>query len=441
MITRLFEEEGQGKRLLALVLAVVLSLTIALMATGCSSSSDDEESDATESEESTETTDADNETYIIGIATWDPDDPEQVMYFNYLQDYIEASFNCDFIMSEALDSTEDEEAFIEAMKEEGAVGIISLYYTDLEETVALCEENEMYYVTMGQAVTDEEFDAVKDSEYFLGVIGPNTEDEYYVGYNMAQSFAEDGCVSYIVSSGGASYGNTMHLYRTVGMLEALEEELGITYDESVEDLAASAEVTEAYSDGTTNVVIIPGYMDSEDTQANLMQAFEDYDFDAFLGSCTIASLYDDLQDAISSASFDIQVGVVDCFSDENYQAFQMKDGNGGALLDYVAGSYGSMIAPAFIAVANAGSGNVDVVKPDGEAFYITQVGWTAEDEDTFSELYGFTQSTYENAFSADDIMSCIYVYNSDANYDDFEELASSTSTEDALAEYASYSEE
>lgn len=95
-----------------------------------------------------------------------------------------------------------------------------------------------------------------------------------------------------------------------------------------------------------------------------------------------------------------------------------------------------MVAPAFVELFNAMEGDVDLVNPDGEAFRIYQTYWTAASEAEYAELFGYTQSIYENAYSAADMMSVIRSYNADATYDEFVELAESSDIESVRARLA-----
>ena len=102
----------------------------------------------------------------------------------------------------------------------------------------------MYYVLGSGNISDEDYDKIKSSQYFLGSVGPDAKADYEAGYNMADYFADSDTSNYIVLTGGSSVGNYMHLQRTIGILEGLAEKEGLTYSEDVEKLAVSEETTE-----------------------------------------------------------------------------------------------------------------------------------------------------------------------------------------------------
>lgn len=105
-------------------------------------------------------------------------------------------------------------------------GIISFYGQDIQKIVETCDEEEMYYVLGSGNISDEDYDKIKNSQYFLGSVGPDAKADYEAGYNMAEYFADADTSKYIVLTGGSSAGNYMHLQRAIGVLEALAGEGG-----------------------------------------------------------------------------------------------------------------------------------------------------------------------------------------------------------------------
>ena len=364
--------------------------------------------------------------YKIGVAVYDSSDPEMGIFYSYYHEYIEESFPVEFFLSGSLSSSEDVISFVEEAKEEGAGGIIAFYAPDLEEIAAACEENEVYLVLGSSSISDEEYEAVKDNEYFLGVIGPDSDEEYNAGADMALNFISEGAESFLILTGGAGdQVNYMHYTRALGMLETLESELGLELSISAEELAQVNSVTEVETGSDITIVISPGYLDLEEGADNLETVLEAYDFDAVLSVSGVTSVLDELAKEVETSEKITYVGIIDCFSTENYEAFETTDANGNSLINYIKGKFSSMAAPAFAAVFNAMSGGIEVVKPNGEAFRIYQEYWTAAGEAEYAKLYGYTQSIYKNAYSAADLMNVIKVYNEDASYEAFEELAQS----------------
>ena len=413
------------KKSVKVVLSLLLSLALCIACAGCGSSS----SGSASSDESSS-----DVLYTIGVAVYNIEDPEMNMFFEYYRTYIESSFPVSFIMSTSLNSLEDEIAFVEQMAEEGAEGIIAFYNNDLEAILETCAEYEMYYCLGSSSIEDSVYEAVKDNEWFLGVIGPDDEEEWNAGVDIAENFISGGAESYLILSGGAADGaNYMHYTRVQGMLTALQDSLGLTYSEQISDLAAVSELTvvDTGSD-EISITICPGYVQLDEGYANLTQALTDADYDALISAVSISDVTDELEAEIQSSETQMLIGVVDCFSEQNYMAFETTDANGNSLLNYVKGKYASMVAPAFVAMFNALEGDVDVVKPDGEAFRIYQTYWTAASEEEYAQLYGYTQSIYENAYSSTELMELIRAYNEDASYEAFEALTEASDVDSVL---------
>lgn len=400
--------------LLCLLLAALL-----LLCAGCNGANTDEQNQT--------------ETYLIGVEVYDTTDPEMLMFFNYYKNYIAESFPVEFLLSGSINTAEEEQAFVEEMKAQGASGIISFFVADLEQVVAACEENELYYVMGSSSLTDEEFESVKDNSWFLGVIGPSSQEEYDAGVTMAEHFISQGATEFLILSGGAGdMVNTMHYNRVQGMLDTLADQFDLDLDS--ETLAAVTELTEVDT-GTEDVTIVlsPGYVQVNEGQSNLKTALSSGNYDALMSAVSISSILDLLKEEIQSSESALLVGVVDCFSQENYEAVEWTDSQGQSLLNFVHGKYASMVAPAFVAMFNAVAGDVDLVNPDGTAFRLYQSYWTAADEAEYAELYGYTQSIYQNAYSSSDLMQVIRLYNPDATYEEFAALAESSDIDSVLA--------
>ncbi len=400
------------------ILCLVLALLVLCTACGRGSSKADNQVD----------------TYLIGVEVYNTSDPEILMFFNYLKNYIAESFPVEFIMSDSINTVEEELDFVDTMKEQGASGIISFFVADLEQVVAACEANEMYYVLGSSTSTDEEFNKVKDNPWFLGGIGPSNQTEYDAGVSMAETFLEEGAKDFLIVSGGAGdHLNYMHYSRVCGMLDTLVQELDLQLSSSVEDLAGLTELTvvDTGRDDVT-LVISPGYVQMDPGRSNLEQALADRDYDAMMSTVSISSVLDLIEPDIKASDRPLLIGIVDCFSDENYEAIQITDNQGFPLLNFVHGKYASMVAPAFVAMFNAVTGYVDLVNPGGEAFRLYQSYWTATSEQEYDRLYGYTQSIYLNAYSSTDLMSVMGLYNLDATYEEFAALAQASDLDSVM---------
>lgn len=364
--------------------------------------------------------------YTVGVAVFDPEDPELKMFMNYYRNYIQAGFPVKFYFSDKLSSAEDENDFIRTMKEKGADGIISFYGLDVQSTVKVCEAEELYYILGSGTISDEDFDAVKDNPWFVGTVGPDPALEYQAGTSMGTYIDETGAQSCLILTGGAPSGNFMHLSRAKGMLE----QLGYTGD--VDALLASAEPSEL-TIGQMSVTLCPGYLSSEEVQENLAAALEEKDYDAVIMSYGVTSILEQLLEKEQAQGKDMTIAAVDCFSEENFEAFKAKDAYGNSQINFIEGKYASMVGPAFAMLYNAMSGHPEANSESGSAVRLYQGFWMAKDKESYVELYGYTQGIYENAYSCKDLMGVIKVFSEDASAGKLKVLTESYTVEDVKA--------
>ena len=371
--------------------------------------------------------------YTIGVVVYNQDSPEMNMFMNYYREYIQQGFPVKFYFSGNINSAEDECDFIRAMKQQGVSGIISFYGQDIRKIVETCDEEEMYYVLGSGNISDEDYDKIKNSQYFLGSVGPDAKADYEAGYNMAEYFADADTSKYIVLTGGSSAGNYMHLQRAIGVLEALAEKEGLTYSEDVEKLAASEETTVVDTGkDDISITICPGYMTAPKGINNLKHAFVDGNYDAVLCTFNVDEIMKIVTAKEDEQGSNIKIGAVDCFSMENHDEINTEDSFGNPKIDYIAGKYASMGGPAFAILYNAMAGypeaNTDNTNSNTVRLY--QGFWSASDQDVFNELYGYTQDIYENAYSGADLMKVIKAYNPDTTPDDMKALTEAYTVED-----------
>ena len=250
---------------------------------------------------------------------------------------------------------------------------------------------------------------------------------------MTEYFLDRGAKNFVIMSGGASAGNSLHQTRTKGMLETLEEKAGLVLSEDVETLSTTDEVTKLSDEGgTVQVTICPGYTEMGGAGLdNLSTAFADGNCDALMSAFHVSTYLEKIADKEKEQNSNILVGAIDSFTDGNFEIFKEKDMFGNAPIDYVQGKYASLAGPAFAMIYNAITGDTDAVKENGQAVRLYQGFWTATSEKEYVELYGYATGIYENAYSCDDLQEVIKVFNEDATPEKFKELTESYTVEDA----------
>jgi hypothetical protein len=401
------------KRKLPRILALLLLVCVLILLIGCQRTARKQTEDS----------------LLIGVCAYNTDYEEMQLFMNYYREYIAGGMEIDFLFSESLHSGEEERDFIRQVKELGADGIISFYGQEIGETLQLCEEEEIYYVLASGSISDEDFTGAEDNPWFLGTIGPSTEEEYRAGYEMVQSFLSQGAASFLLVTGGAPQENYMHSTRLHGMLDALRD-TGATLSTTNEEVAACTEVTTLTADGDAfSIVLCPGYLSTEEGQNNLTKALALRDYDAAACVLGLGDRLDEIITASESWGHTVRVGVVDCFSEGNRAAFWENDSYGEPKLNYIAGKYASLAGPAVSAVYNAATGHEEAVRDNGKPFRLSQALWHADNPTQYQTLYGFTQGIYENAYSCDELMQVIAVFHPETTFDDFARLTQASDVE------------
>lgn len=365
------------------------------------------------------------ETHKIGVAVYNLEDDEVKMFRTYYEDYLSAAFNVQFIYSDTITNINEEKQFADQAKDEGCEGIISYVSYDLPEITAYCADD-MYYVLTSGSYTDDMLTQAEQHKKFLGITGPSDQDEYDAGVHLVQSMQnkEDDSVSdtqkiWLLLDGGVRTGNYMHEQRLAGALDTLQE-VGYILTASAAELGAASEncLAAEHPDGG-KVYLCPGYFYTEDSQKNITEALDRVDPDAVISVCSLAVLYDMLLEKEKTQNKNMQIGAVDCFSETNRKAFETKDIFGNSSIDCIVGKCQAMGAPAFIAMYNAITGHIDVIRDGGKPYRLSQNMWMADSAQDYDSLCAKAGNIYENVYTTDEIMKVLAVYNPSADFTSF----------------------
>ena len=395
------------KKLISLLLALVLCLGLA----ACGASG--------------QQTAQETEIHKIGVIVYNLGDEEVIGFRNYLQGYIEKTFEMvKFVYSESIRTQEQEMDFIQKACDQGVEGFMSFRTFDLVAEVELCEKNGAYYMLASGTVDDDTFAKVEDNPYFLGMFGPGMESERALGADMAEHFIrEHPSKRYFILTGGAALGNDMHLQRSIGILETILTQPGVTFTGNISLLAQSTRVTSFSTDDFT-VTVCPGYIATDESAFNSAKdTLSTGAYDAALCVLPPAEVVNYLGTAT--------LGVVDSFNERNFQLFAR------GKMDYLAGKYSSEIGPAFALMLNAVTGHAGDFRQNGKALKVHQCLWIAEGAEDYNAKYALSQSESMNAFNYDDLSHVIRLYNPNATLQDLLTLADGCSFEAVVARRAS----
>ncbi|MGM9661379.1 MAG: hypothetical protein ACI3WQ_12325 [Faecousia sp.] len=356
----------------------------------------------------------------IGVATYDIKDAQIRMFKNYLDNYIKECFSdVTFLYSNSISGSEDLMDFLELCCENDVEGVLVFGSYDLQKEVEFCAAHGMYYIRPTATSSEADFQSVAANPYFVGEIGPGADSEYQAGADMVKAMAQTG-KRYVILSGGGYLGNEMHRLRTVGILDALQDVYGVRFARSTEDLALTKEPVTIEA-GELKAVVCPGYLAQESALANATEVIASGDYTTVLSTVPITPLTDALNDT------NMECGVIDCFSEENYFGFQ------SGRIAYVAGKYESEIGPGFAALYNAITGHGDTFRENGRAFRLKQGFWTAASMEAYDSMYALAAGAAVNAYNYEDLYAVVQSITPEASFDSFRSLVESYRYEDCLA--------
>ena len=356
----------------------------------------------------------------IGVIVYNTADEEVIAFREYLQGYIESNFEMvKFLYSGSVSTQEEEMNFIRDACKAGVEGFLSFRTFDLKAEVELCEKNKAYYMLASGTISDEEFEAVADNPWFLGVFGPGPAFEFTAGGDLARYFLREGTArNFFVLSGGAGMGNEMHYQRTLGILDALSTAFGVNPLRPKEEMARSDKPF-TWDAGAFIVTICPGYVRYDDALQQAKETFAAGKFDAALS--VLPPL--DFVGVLGKTP----LAVVDSYNTRNLQL--VTDGT----LKCVVGKYSSLVGPAFALMLNAVTGYAADFRQDGRAVRVTQGFWVSESRDDYYEKYALSAGTAMTAYSFEDLKSVIRLYNPDADLSELVALAEACSYREVLS--------
>lgn len=384
------------KKVLVLALCLVMLTTLA---SGCGKDKADNKGNTVNS---TQTADGvkkveidTSKTIKIGVLVSDATTAEALAFRSYYTDYIQKQYNVEFVYSDELKDASGEKSAIDTLVTNNCKAIISFSSFDRPAQIEQCSVAKVYYAVATGTLTQEQYDKYKDSEYYVGAIGPSLEDEYRTGYDMAKHYIDLGDKNYAIFGGAIPYFTDMHIYRAAGMLTAMVETggtganyLGATTKEDI--------VKQIYADGGIKTgkigsVDIVGYVAGYDMN------------DAWFAKCAQIAQTKDLQVILAVGNGSdffgaaikgttVKIASVDAYASSYGDV--MKSG----MLDYMAGKFSASIGPIFAAVYSTVNG-YPIRTEQGYALAISQGYWVATSSDEFQKYYAVDSSKETPAYT------------------------------------------
>ncbi len=310
----------------------------------------------------------------VGVLVADASGDEALGFKSYLQDYVAKQYNYEFVYSPALTDAAGAKAQAETFIGQNCKAIIDMADFNRKDLAKLCNDSKVYFAIGSGMMSDDDYNASKSLEYFVGQIGPDMTTEYNTGLAMGQYYKQTKNVKK-VGMYGAFIPNPMHLYRMAGLLTGL----GNTYKGATGQTIVGtvfgdgAQFDAANIAGDVEVLYSAGF-DGEGAIFATVGGIIAQNPDAFLsvGMTTtfFASMLNDAH---------VEYSDIDSFTAAN--GGYMKDGS----LKYLAGKYSSSLGPIFAAIKSAVDGK-PIRDENSNAFSISQNYWTAKSYEEFQKF-------------------------------------------------------
>lgn len=423
------------KKIIALLLALVMVFSLA--ACGSNAGNDEDKTNdtvVTDNNNTVETPDDEGETqvelkpYKIAVA-FTQINATALSQQEYLKTYIAPAFNVEFMFSEAVDSAEVAMTFLENAYAAGCQAVMNFQNSSVEQINAKANELGMYIINNSPAAEN------SDLPHVLGYMAGSVPDCAAAYKNMVEEFSSDGeAHNVVIISSGAGLGNSQHYECTYAMLETLQKNYGLTYSDSIENLAASRGMTQVETGTDMKILLYPGYPNSDTYVSGLSAELQTGVYDIVLGCNQATTKFAVAIDEVERAfNMDIKVGYFTSIDEATTSAVNTLDVSGNSSVNSVIVNPGNVLVGGMFAVLYNGlSGHADAMRVDGAGNTFNSPLWLAENADMYSKLAGLNGSEDTLELSIEEIQNMLCIYNADANAASIQEQLSGITAANVL---------
>jgi hypothetical protein len=404
------------------ILSIILSLVMVLSMVACSSdqgttqtspsaSASDSNVSASGTDNSAQETPVDLPHYKIAVA-FTQINATALAQQDYLNNYIAPAFNVEFMFSEAVDSAEVAMTFIENAYAAGCQAIMNFQNSSVEQINAKANELGMYIISNASAAEN------ADLPYVLGNMAGSIPDCAAAYRTMVENFTSDGkSHNVVIISAGAGLGNEQHYECTYAMLDALKDIYGLTYSDSIENLASSRGMTEVSTGTDMKILLYPGYPNSDTYVSGLSSELQTGDYDIVLGCNQATTKFAVAIDEVERAyNMDIKVGYFTSIDEATTAAVNTKDVSGNSSVNSIVVNPGDLLVGGMFAVLYNGlSGYADTMRTNGAGSTFNSPLWLAEDSNVYLKLASLNNSADTLELSVEEIQDMLCVYNAQAD--------------------------
>lgn len=358
---------------------------------------------------------AKSNTKKIGVALGSTSSAD-IMMKDYYENTLGPAFDTKFVFSEALSDTESVIAFLESAYASGCEGVV-VYPTDgLEQIIAKANELGLYLVSNAAQLQE----SVKEMPYYVGNVssGPQLTAESYRAI-IEKILADGEKHNVIIVSGGAGMGSTQHNLVTRAVLESLQDAYGLTYSDTIENLAKSTSEVEVQTGTDTKIVIYPGFASNDAYVPGMSNILQTGDYDIVICCYNVFSQFAVAINEVEKAyGKNIQVVTLASVDNNTTNAFNTQDAFGNPSIDaVVVKPLCALSAEMFVLLYNAIEGDLEQIrKTPGEACMYVMPMWYAYGYDEYMAMSTLDNSPETYAFQPDDIKPMLVTYNPDVDY-------------------------
>ena len=390
------------------ILVVLLSLLMIAGLTACSNGGSGNE----------EGKDPAAETVKIGVLVSDVTSAEALSFRSYYENYIQKEYNVEFMYSDELADAAAEQSAIDNFIANNCKAIISFASADRPAQIEKCEAEGIYYAVATGTLTDEQYEQYKSYEHYVGAIGPDLMTEYQAGYDMAKFYLDQGYTKFGMFTGASVYFTEMHIYRAAGMLAAMCDAAGATYEGQTGMGIVGAIMGAGGNVNTGNIGNI-----------ELNGVVSGYDFDdAWFGKLAAVANDPNVEVLLAVGSGQTafagfkpegkMLGDIDCYTADSVALMQ------SGVLNYLAGKFSASIGPIFAATLSAVYGQ-PIRDENGNALALSQGYWVATNAEDAQKFYEVDSSTTAPAYTKEKLDTLF-----GASYADFASFVSAYSFEE-----------
>ncbi len=362
--------------------------------------------------------------YKIGVATIHEGETWEIQK-KYYNEEVGPALNMEFMFSEKISDVNALVDFMDQAYAAGCVGIINFSTSSdaVRQGSRKAEEWGIWFVTQNSALTED----VATVAHNMGHCGASAT-------GMGRAYGE--AINYLLSDGkehsififsGAAVGGAIgqgaasHYYTVEGILKAMQENYGLTYDKSIDEIINNQNPGEV-STGNPNVkiYIYPGLQVASAITAAQTQ-LQNGPYDMFAACFSYASFTNAISDVEKSTGKNIKVLGTVSIEKQTSTGFASKDIYGDSILNAaVLNPLNIQNGMCAVILYNALTGHADAMKANGHTILFKVEPWFCKDAATYENISLLDTSHETYVLGADDLLALCVDRNPSVTYKDIE---------------------